>query len=387
MSSSERRIAFVCPNFYPRTCGVGDFSARLAAVLRRRGDRVTMFSRAPVAAHPEAPELPVTASYAKLPLLIAHDLAAAILAGRPTDVVVQYTPQMWDAARFGSPAVPWLARRMRRAGIRVVVIAHELHLPWESRPDLFLAAVTQRVQMAAMLRNSDRLLVTTDTRAALVEPLARLTGAPRPSVIRVGASALPANGTGDHPRPPGTGRIGVFNTAAMGKRFDVVLDAFAQIAAALPSAELVLLGDLGPPDHPLVRQVADTVARHPARDRIRLAGKQPLPEITDEIAGLDVYLVPSNTGANTRSSTLPTALGSGVPVVAIDGRETDRALFRDGENVVFARGLDGAAFAEACLSVLRDRALAARVAEGGRRLYQQHLAWDRVADQLVAELS
>jgi len=167
----------------------------------------------------------------------------------------------------------------------------------------------------------------------------------------------------------------------------VVLDAFARIAAERPSAELVLLGDLGPPDHPLVRQVADAVARHPARDRVRLAGKQPLPAISDEIAGLDVYLVPSNTGANTRSSTLPTALGSGVPVVAIDGRETDRALFRDGENVVFARGLDGPAFAEACLSVLRDRALAARVAEGGRRLYEQHLAWDRIADQLVAELS
>jgi hypothetical protein len=55
------------------------------------------------------------------------------------------------------------------------------------------------------------------------------------------------------------------------------------------------------------------------------------------------------TGANTRSSTLPTALGSGVPVVAVDGRETDRALFCDGDNMLFARALDGAAFAEAAL--------------------------------------
>src|SRR5207344_212779 len=115
-------------------------------------------------------------------------------------------------------------------------------------------------QLGVLLRNCDRLLVTTETRAHDTAPLARLLRVPRPGVIRVGPSALPL-GNGHRPSPPpGTGRVGVFSTAAIGKRFDVVLEAFGRIAAELPSAELVLLGDLGAPDHPLVKQVMDAVA-------------------------------------------------------------------------------------------------------------------------------
>jgi glycosyltransferase involved in cell wall biosynthesis len=381
MAVGERRFAIVCPNFYPRTCGVGDHSVRLASALERRGHRVAMFSRTPAAPHPEAPDLRVTASDGALPMLIARQLGAAIAEQRPTDVILQYTPQMWEGSRFGNPAVPWLVRRARRAGARVTLIAHELHLAWLRRPDLTVASALQRAQLGVLLRSCDRVLVTTGTRARQVEPLARLVGAPKPGVIRVGPSALPAPA-----RRPGTGRVGVFNTAQIGKRFDVVLDAFAHIAAEIPSAELVLLGDLGAPGHPLVKQVTDAVARHPARARVRLTGKLPLAAVAAEIAALDVYLFPMETGANTRSSTLPTALGSGIPVVATDERETDHDLFRDGENVVFARGLDGAAFAEAALRLLRDQALAARVSAGARRLYDEHLAWDRIADHLMREL-
>ena len=49
--------------------------------------------------------------------------------------------------------------------------------------------------------------------------------------------------------------------------------------------------------------------------------------------------------------------------------ETVVALFRDGENIVFASDLSGAAFAEAAFGLLRDPPLMARVSEGARRLY------------------
>jgi glycosyltransferase involved in cell wall biosynthesis len=58
-------------------------------------------------------------------------------------------------------------------------------------------------------------------------------------------------------------------------------------------------------------------------------------------------------------------------------------LCRDGDNIAFARDLDGPAFAEASLRLLRDPALMARVGEGARRLYTAHLSWQRIADQLL----
>jgi glycosyltransferase involved in cell wall biosynthesis len=380
--SYARRFAMVSPNFYPRVCGVGDFSVRFALELQHRGHEVTIFSRHPVERHPEAPGLEARGVQGRLPIVIARHAADAIHTLRPTDVLIQYTPQMWDAWRFGSPAAIWLARQARHAGAKVTLIAHELFLPFHPRLDLTLAAGLQRLQFAAMLRGCDHAFVTTDTRASSVAAVCRLLGIPKPGVIRVGANALPIERRPSG-RPTSPLKLGVFSTAAAGKRFDVVLEAFDQLAREFSAAELVLIGDLGPPERPLVRKIVDAVSRHPAKERIRMTGNLSLPEVADEIANLDLYFFPMESGANTRSSTLPTALGSTLPVVAVRGDDTDDALFRDGENLVFAREMSGSAFAAAALRLLRDPPFMARISAGARRLYVDHLSWEGIVDRFL----
>lgn len=384
-----RRFAIVSPKFFPRVCGVGDHSARLGAELRRRGHEVVVFAQEPVRRHPEAPEVEVHGVAGSGPSVIASEIAAAIAEHRPTDVVIQYTSQMWDTWRFGSPAVPLLAACAQSIGAKVTLLAHELYVPWIRRPDLLLAALMQRVQLAALMKSCDHVFVTTETRLGNVEPYCRALGLAPPGVIPIGANALPdtkaarsAPGIDGQSGP----RIGVFSTAAVGKRFDVVLGAFTRIASEFSLAELVLIGDLGPADKPTVREITDALRSHPARERIHVTGRLPLWRIAEEVAALDVYLFPMNTGANTRSGTLPVALGAGVPVVAIIGSETDVNLFRDGENIVIARDLSAAAFADATLALLRQPSRLARVAEGARRLYVDHLSWQRIADKLLASI-
>jgi glycosyltransferase involved in cell wall biosynthesis len=291
---------------------------------------------------------------------------------------------MWDAWRFGSPASLAVAWQARRAGARVTLIAHELFLSFHSRPDIAVAATSLRLQLGALLKLCDRVFVTTGTRADAIRGACRLFGVHAPGVVRVPPNALPASRQRSR-APSNPPRLGIFSTAAAGKRFDIVLEAFGLISRELPAAELVLIGDLGPPDRPLVRQVLEGVARHPARERIRLTGNLSLPEIAAEIADLDLYLFPMSTGANTRSGTLPAALGSGLPTVATRGDETDLALFRDGENIVFARDMSAPSFAEASLRLLKDPTLMARIAEGARRLYDEQLSWAVTVDRFLAE--
>jgi len=381
-----RRFAIVCPNFFPRVCGIGDHSARLGAELLRRGHEVVVYSRGPVQPHPEAPEVEVHAAVSTAPIGIAHEIATAIEAWRPTDLILQYTGQMWGAWRFGTPGPALLAARARAAGAKITLIAHEIFVPLYRRPDLLVSALLQRVYFAQLLRSCDHLFVTTESRIRYVAPYCEALRLPPPRVIRIGPNALPS------PRfergvsgPPGP-RIGLFSTAALGKRFDVVLDAFAQVVEQLPSAELVLIGDLGSSVRPGVRQIKEALRRHPAADRIRLTGKLPLARIAAEVAALDIYLFPMNTGANTRSGTLPVALGSGLPVVAIAGTETDAGLFHDGENVIFARALESGAFAQAALRLWREPALRAKVAAGALRLYAEHLSWQPITDGLLAAI-
>jgi glycosyltransferase involved in cell wall biosynthesis len=276
-----------------------------------------------------------------------------------------------------------LASDARSAGARVTLIAHELFEPWLLRPDLMLAALTQRLQFAALLRNCDHVFVTTETRASQIALTCHLLRLPAPGVVRVGANALPVRCDRG---VKGGARLGVFSTAAVGKRFDVVLGAFSLVARELPSAELVIMGDLGPPERPLVREILDAARRHPAAARIRMTGKLALSEIAAEIACLDLYLFPMSTGANTRSGTLPVALGSGLPVVAVRGSETDLSLFKDRENILFAKQLSGRAFGGTALGLLRDPPLMERVGKGARRLYENELSWSRIADRLLARI-
>jgi glycosyltransferase involved in cell wall biosynthesis/predicted O-methyltransferase YrrM len=382
MPGPTRRFAFVTPNFHPRTCGVGDFSMRLAQELQRRGMPVKIFSRAPAQPHPQGAEIPVAGAEGKTPMLIAARLRREIDEFAPTDLVLQYTPQMLGASRFGSAATLMLAAEARRAGRNVVVVAHELFLPWARRPDLAAGAALMRAQLVALLKLCTRFIVTMDTRVAELAPFARLAGAEdRIGVVRIGTAALP------RPRElaPGRFRLGVFSTLASTKRFDIVLEAFEKVHARHPTAELVLLGDLGKPDDPRLRALMDIVQKHPGRDRIRVPGKLDLADVSREVAALDVYLFPMISGANTRTSTLPLAFGTGVPVVATRSYETDE-LFVGDENVVFADELTGEAFGRAALRIADDPALAERVAAGGRTLYKDHLTWARIGEQFLEQI-
>jgi glycosyltransferase involved in cell wall biosynthesis len=376
-----RRFAFVTPNFHPRTCGVGDFSMRLAQELQRRDMAVKIFSRTPAVTHPQGPDVAIAGADGPTPLVIAARLWREIQAFAPTDLVLQYTPQMLGASRFGSPATLWLAQQARRAGMKVALLAHELYLPFRGRRlDLLAGAALMRAQLVGLMRIVDRVIVTMQMRVGEIAPLGRLAGVKRGAgVVRIGTAALPLSRV----RRPGRLRLGVFSTLANTKRFDVALEAFAAVHARHPQAELVLLGDLGQPGDPRLRELTDAIARQPGRDRVRVTGKLDLADVAREVAELDVYLFPMTSGANTRTSTLPLAFGTGVPAVATRSYETDDIFVAD-DNLVFADEMTGAAFGRAALRLADDAAFAERVAAGGRALYDRHLAWPRIADQFMS---
>jgi len=378
-----RRFAFVAPNYHPRTCGVADHSMRLVQELQRRGFECRIFTRTPAQTNPAALDVAVTGVSGPTPLVIAERIRRHVEAFAPTDVVLQYTPQMFGATRFGSPASVWLAHAARRLGCNVVVLAHELYLPWSKRPDVTLGAALMHLQLAAVLTAAHRLIVTVERRAHQVRALAGAVGrGDRIGVVRVGPGALPLKKAAHAGRRL---RLGTFSTFGRDKRFDALLDCFRIVHARRPDAELVILGDLGADGDPRVRALRRAIAEHPAAANIRSPGKQDLATIAGEIAELDVYLFPMHTGANTRSSTLPVALGTGLPVVAIRGVETDD-LFVDGVNVMFADRLSGDSFAAAVLALAERSDLAERLSQGAVALYDAHLRWDRIGDQLLAEI-
>ncbi len=350
----------------------------------RRGFAVEVFTRAPAMPQPTAPELVVHGVEGHTPLIIGEMIRRSLVRSGATHLILQYVPQIWDAWRFGTPAAIWLAAAARRAGLKVVVIAHELFIDFAPRPDLFVSAAFHRAQLLAVASASDRFFVTTGTRAKAFSSLQRAARAPGPQaeILRIGPNALPRARVAR----PGRIRLGMFSTLASNKRFDLVLDAFERVWRRYPESELVIIGDLGNRENASLAAFEAAVDRHPARAKIRLTGRLTLEEVADEMAALDVYLFPMTTGANTRSSTLPVAMGTGLPTVAIRGSETDADLFRDGDNISFADALTGEAFARAVLAIIDDPAFAARLSAGALRLYDEHLEWEHLVDEILPKL-
>jgi glycosyltransferase involved in cell wall biosynthesis len=311
-------------------------------------------------------------------LEITLDLREALAEFRPSEIVVQYIPHMFGSFRFGNPAIPLLMASVR-TNARVTAILHELYIGWSARPDLAVGAVMQRLQLCGVLGAADRLFVTTTRRKSHLEAILRAARRDLSvGLILVGANAAPLA-----PRPHRGGpRLGIFSTLARTRRFDLMVDAFTLVCHRYPDAELILIGDLGTPESPRYRALLEHISQSPVANHVRLTGSLPLAKAAEEISGLDVYLLPDEAGASTRSSTLPIALGSGVPVVATCGTETARDFFVEGENIAYAASMTAAALADAALRVLEDPARANRLRAGGKLLYDRHLSWGAIADRL-----
>ncbi len=376
--SSGRRVAMVCPNYYPLTCGVGDYSMRLARELAERGHELRLFTHSPAEPNPECPLVPVVGVHGRTSLEIADALRKELLVFNPTDLIVQYIPHMFGTFRFGSPALPLLMADMRGRA-RVTAILHELYIEWSARPDLAVGAALQRLQLCAVFGASDRLFVTTAPRKRRVEGLLRAARRDLPVLLMlVGANATPLA-----PRPHHGGpRLGIFSTLARTRRLDLMVDAFALVQKRHPDAELILIGNLGTSEDPRYRALKEHISKSAVANRVRLTGPLPLWRVAEEVSALDIYLLPDEAGASTRSSTLPIAFGSEVPVVATRGSETATDFFTDGENIAFAEGMTASALAAATLGVLEDPMRAGRLRTGGRLLYDRHLSWEAIADHL-----
>ncbi len=105
-----------------------------------------------------------------------------------------------------------------------------------------------------------------------------------------------------------------------------------------------------------------------------------VPDVRPWAADCGAFVVPLRSGSGMRVKIL-NAMAMGLPVVSTTiGAEGIEVT--DGENILLADGAQD--FAEATVRVLSDPALAARIAEGGRRLMAERYSWERVGERLLS---
>jgi glycosyltransferase involved in cell wall biosynthesis len=388
------RVMLISGEYPPRGGGVADYTANLARALTEAGNEVSVItpglderaahSRGEVAA-PNGPE--GTVLMLAVPGFRLRDLGAvrgAIGRSDPELAVFQYVPQLYGRAGVSPLAalIPLMAQHS--AGTRVVTVLHELHVPWGRSVGSLVASAAQRLQLSAILAASHGVVVTNPLYLAALRDRVWRPGAL--AEIPVGASVpvLPVDeGERSELRRALAGKAGaVVGEVSVSNVYKRPKDLLAVLEAIGPEARLVCVGGLEV-DQPAARGLRELLERKGLAPQVTWTGYLPGDQLSRTLSALDVYVHTGDRGASTRSTALVSALAHGLPIAAYQGPETPGYL-RDGESIVLAEPFDARSLAAGVVRLLQDEKLRRRVSAGARRVYERHLTWGRIAQQVLA---
>ena len=171
--------------------------------------------------------------------------------------------------------------------------------------------------------------------------------------------------------PPQALALGLFGSVQRARLLDLVQVASEACAANGQDVRLLYVGPHG--TH--VREAIGTAV--PVVD----GGTLPPDEVSRWFAAMDVYLAPYIDGASTRRTSLMTGLQHGIATVTTHGHATDPMLAAENGRALLLTdspetfNVQVVRLAQSC--VLRDN-----IGRQARRLYEDHFAWERVANRL-----
>ncbi|WP_214326624.1 glycosyltransferase family 4 protein [Nonomuraea sediminis] len=353
------RVLIVTNDFPPRPGGIQSFVHGLAlrtpdvAVYAPAWQGCAEFDRRQpyeIVRHPTSLMLPTPA--------VARQ-AARLVASHGADTVV-----------FGAAApLGMMAPRLREAGARrIVMLTHGHEASWASTP-LFRDAMRRIGEHADVVTYLGEY-----TRARLATVI------PREKLVRLAPGVdvdLFRPGSGDRPTVLCVSRL------VPRKGQDQLIRAWPRVLAAVPDAELVLVG--GGPDRRRLERLAD------GTPSIRFAGSVPADRLPGYYAAASVFAMPCRTrlrGIDVEGLGIVflEASASGLPVVAGDSGGAPDAV-RHGETGLVVDGTDVEEVAAALVELLADPDRARKLGAQGRDWVTREWAWDLVAARFHALLN
>lgn len=367
---SRPRTLLVTNDLMPQVGGIQVFNHQ---VLSRLPDAAVF-----AAAHPRAHEHDETAPYRVIrgphrylfPVPAVEAALRDAVAETGADVLLFATP--WPVVSLGA-----------RLGLPTAVVSHGNELVTPAR----LPGARQALRRD--LRRADLLYAVSDHTARHLRSLVRHDGPPvrllrngvdvgvfHPDVD--GRPIRERHGFGDDPVVVCVGRL------VRRKGQDTLVAAWPRVRDAVPDAHLLIVGD-----GPLRDELAESAAAQPA-GAVTLAGRVPWDELAAHHAAGDVFAHPNRTrlgglDAEGFGVIFLEAQAVGRPVVAGDSGGSPEAL-RPGETGLLVDGDDLDAVADAVVSLLQDPDRAEAMGRAGRTFVEQHHDWDRIVEDLHADL-
>jgi len=291
-------------------------------------------------------------------------------------VLVQYTALAWSARGFPGRIFRVL-RVLRKAGTRIAIVFHDVEPFGGSR---LIDRIRRRLQIGAMkdmAAFSDRNIFTVALNC--ISWLDHPDSVNESSFIPVGANLpfpLDPQLHDDLHLPP---TIGVFSITAGTPGDRETRDVIAAVRIAsekLGKLRLVVFGR-----HAEVREAALRRGLGDLPVELSVEGVVDGSELVKRFADSDILLFVRGAISTRRGSAIA-GIACGLPMIALQGRETAPPI-TDAGVVLLSEGPDEAALqsqlGEAIVRVLSDNDLRAQLAQGSRSAQQKYFSWSAIA--------
>lgn len=287
---------------------------------------------------------------------------------QPEWVLLQYNPFRHGRSGF-APGLVRDAWRLRRRGVRLVVMVHEA---WVDVVDLrtMLVGLWQRLQLRSLLCLCDAMMASTES---VTQELGQ-----RAAHVPVGSNITPAAVSREEARN-GLGLNGELTVGLFGRDHESRALDHAEVAiAALVEArgvEQITVMNLGADAPPI---------EVPAGVRLHCPRRIDEESLSLRLLAADLILLPFSDGVSTKRSTMMAALAHGTAVAGVAGRRTDRLLSEAASAVSLTPVGDLPAYARSAVVLADDAVRRKALAANGRELYASRFDWPVTARRVAA---
>jgi len=298
-------------------------------------------------------------------------------------VLVQYTALAWSARGFPGRIFRVL-RVLRKAGTRIAIVFHDVEPFGGLR---LLDRIRRRFQVAVMkdmTAFSDRNIFTIVPNR--INWLGDSDSANESSFIPVGANLpfpLDPQFHDDLHAPPTIGVFSITGGSTGDRETRDLIEAVRIASGKLGKLRLLVFGR-----HAKVREAALRKGLVGLPIELSVEGVVEGSDLVNRFADSDVLLFVRGAISTRRGSAIA-GIACGLPVIALQGRETASPI-TDAGVILLSQGLDEATLhsqlAEAIVRVLSQNALRAQLAQRSRAAQEKYFSWSAIADRYASFL-
>jgi glycosyltransferase involved in cell wall biosynthesis len=370
------KVCLVTRRVPPERCGIGDYTARLAAALARTHDVVIVTGTQPIVEVESGVQvLPVVPDWGPRGMRIVIETLRRL---GPDWVCIEYVPFLYHRVGM-SFWLPIATLWMRARGLRILLMVHEPFVSMDS-PKHLIVGIIQRLMLWCLIAGSEKVAVTTDRWTRMIS---RLPGSRSKRVFHLPAgSNLPRVESTAVERCRLRAELGfrgrdvvvtMLQPTGAGKLPDVAMRVWKEISAMHADARLLIIGS------------GDLDGIHVSNpDRVVDAGYVPADRASRLLACGDVFLAPFVDGVSARRTSVMAAMAHGLPVVTTTGHLTD-PIFA-GSPLVLQSSTDTRGLAGRVDGLIRSPEARRSRGDETRAFFQRHFDWPVLAERLNAEL-